>query len=153
MWQSIPLPEPTSDDAGLAFAGNTLYFVAHDGSVLYKLDPASGAIVDTVALGDLGITEGINGLAYLNGQLVAQSAAGNSLYFIDPYTNSLQSTITASVSLAGGLAGAGSRGTLFVVDSGGDIVEIDPADGSVVNNFAAPISSVSGLAFIEGLCG
>ncbi|MHB0959585.1 MAG: tandem-95 repeat protein [Pirellulaceae bacterium] len=147
---SIPLPELIKGDAGLAFAGNTLYLVSGTGSTLYELDPASGAIVDTILLADLGITESISGLAYLNGQVVAQAAASDNLYFLDPIQNLLISSVTAGVSLAGGVAGAGSRGTLFAVTSGDEIVEIDPADGSVINRFAAPFSLGVGLAFVEG---
>ena len=148
--KSIPMPESINSDAGLAFAGNTLYFVSDTGSMLYALAPASGAVVDAILLADLGITESITGLAYLNDQVVLQAAAGNTLYFIDPFHNALTATVTTSVSLVGGLAGAGSRGTLFAVESGGDIVEIDPADGSVINNYAPPFSDGMGLAFVEG---
>ena len=86
---SIPLPEPISGDAGLAFAGNTLYLVSDTGSTLYELDPASGAIVDVTLLADLGITDSIYGLAYLNGQVVAQVRAANRLHFIDPFQDML----------------------------------------------------------------
>ncbi len=72
---SIPLPESISGDAGLAFAGDTLYLVSSTGTKLYELDPKSGAIVDVTLLADLGITESIKGLAYLNGQVVAQAQA------------------------------------------------------------------------------
>ena len=98
----------------------------------------------------LALRDSINGLAYLNGEVVAQAAASNKLYFIDPFENTLNATVTTTVSLVGGLAGAGSRGTLFAVESGGDIVEINPADGSVINSFAPPFSAGIGLAFIEG---
>ena len=148
--RSVPLPESISGDAGLAFAGQTLYFVSDAGTTLYELDPASGAITDEILLADLGITDSVNGLAYLNGAVVAQAAASNKLYFIDPFENTLNATVTTAVSLVGGLSGAGSRGTLFAVESGGDIVEINPADGSVINNFAPPFSAGIGLAFIEG---
>ncbi len=147
---SIPLPEVITGDAGLAFAGNTLYLVSDTGMMLYELNPASGAIVDTILLADLGITESINGLAYLNGQVVAQAAAANRLYFIDPFHDTLISSVTVGASLAGGLAGAGSRGTLFAVVSSGDIVEIDPADGSVIHQFATSFTLGVGLAFVEG---
>ena len=147
---SIPLPESISGDAGLAFAGDTLYLVSSTGTKLYELDPKSGAIVDVTLLADLGITESIKGLAYLNGQVVAQGAGSSRLYFIDPFEDKLISSVTAGVSLASGLAGAGSRGTLFAVASSGNIVEIDSADGHVIHQFASPLALGLGLAVVEG---
>ncbi|MHB9077543.1 MAG: Ig-like domain-containing protein [Pirellulaceae bacterium] len=148
--RSMPLPEAITGDAGLAFAGNTLYFISDTGTTLYELNPASGAIVDAILLSDLGINESINGLAYLNGQMVAQAAASNRLYFIDPFRDELVSTVTVAATLAGGLAGAGSRGTLFSVASNGDIVEINPTDGSVRQQFGTSFTLGVGLAFVEG---
>jgi VCBS repeat-containing protein len=148
--RSIPLPDDVSGDAGLAFAGNTLYLVSDDGLTLYELDPATGAVVDTTDLTALGISDPVNGLAYLNGHIVGQDAANDVLHFIDPFQDTLVASVTAGTALKGGLTGAGSRGTLFAVDADGDIVELDPADGSVVNSFTGPAEIGVGLAFLEG---
>ena len=89
------------------------------------------------------------GLAYLGGELIGAGFTSATAFRINPQTG----VVLGSLSMAGsgdlsGLAGDGitasvftaSASRLFAVpsDGSGQIVELDPSDGSEVNRFAAP---------------
>ncbi len=147
---AIPAPEPVAgNDTGLAFSGSSLFYVSGSGT-LYELAPDTGAIVDADALAGLGIDDSTAGLAYLNGRVVVQDTVTGQLHFINPMNDQVEQSIAPTVPLGGALAGSGSRGTLFGTNIFGDVVELDPETGSVVNDFAAPTGPIVGLAFARG---
>ncbi len=141
---------------GLAFDGTNLFLIAApvtggDGT-LYELNPDSGAIIDSDTFTQIGISNSIDGLGVLNGQVVASDYQSNNLFFIDPVTDSVVGSAQQAVDVNGGAAGADSRGTLFTNSNGSDqIFEINPSNGTVINSFSAPSGNILGLAFIDGV--
>ena len=147
--RSIPAPGGASSGAGLAFVGNTLYYVAAAGSSIFELDPSDGAIVDQLTLASLGIVGQVGGLAHLNGRLVAQVPSTGTLYFIDTFNDNQVRSLATGLPFLGGLAGGGARGSLFGLHASGQIVEIDATE-TVVNMFPAQLTDPTGLAVVEG---
>ncbi len=148
---SFPTPEPAAGaDVDLAFAGGSLYYLSRAGGMLYELHPDNGAVVDSDAFADLGFSGDVSGLAYLDGLLVTQDVASGELLFVDPLDDTLVRSVAGAASPRVWLVGSGSRGTLFAVESGGMIVELDPDTGSELNSFASPFGQAVGLAFAEG---
>jgi subtilisin-like proprotein convertase family protein len=149
--RSLPMPGgAASGDGSLAYAGNTLYYVAPGGTKLFELDQKDGAIVDEILLSDLGITAQVRGLAYLNGQLVALTPSTGTLHFIDTYSDQRVRSVATGLSLQGGLAGAGSRGTLYVLQTNGRVAELNATTGVAIRSFLSPQSQATGLAVVDG---
>lgn len=148
---TFPTPEPSSAiDPGMALSASSLFFASEGAQILYELDPDTGAVVDQDSFADLGLTSGITGLAYLNGELVAQDKSGV-LHFLDTQADEVVRSVNLGSAVKGGVTGSGARGTLYGVDVSGNLVELDPADGTVLNTFASPYTSPLGVAFAEGL--
>lgn len=147
--KSYPLPVPASANAGLAYAGGTVYYIAGNGAALYELDPDTGGTVDAMPLSGIS-TSGLSGLAYLNGEVVLLDATANQLIFIDPFRNSEIRRLTPAVALRGGLVGGGARGTLFGFDATSKIIEINATTGAVVATLPAPGGNLVGLALVDG---
>ena len=150
--RTFPMPAGASGDVSLAFVGNTLYFASAGSSTLFELDPADGAIVDQISLASLGIAGSVGGLAHLNGELVVLTPGTGALHFIDTFTDELVRSLTPGLTGALAVAGAGSRGTLYVLRAGNQIVEINPTTGTVLGTQTAPAAAqpATSLAFVEG---
>ncbi|KAA5546992.1 tandem-95 repeat protein [Roseiconus nitratireducens] len=147
---SIPTPVTTPGSGSLAQLGTALYFVADGDSTLYTLDSATGAWINTVDLAALGLSNQIDALAVLNGQLVLQDSGNGNLVFFDPFDDEIVQTVKPAQELQGGLVGGGDRGTLFGINASGDIVELDPQDGSVLATLTDNGDPILGLAFVDG---
>ncbi len=149
--RSVPLPGgAAAGDGSLAFAGNTLYYVAPGGTKIFELDQRDGAIVDEILLSDLGITAAVRGLAFLDGQLVALTPLTGTLHFIDTFSDQRVRTVATGLTLQGALAGAGSRGTLYVLQTNGRIAELNATTGVAIRSFASPQAQATGLAIVDG---
>ena len=64
---SFPAPRAAGADAGLAFAGGTLYYIASGDNELFELDPDTGGLVDSMVVENVAV----DGLAVLNGEVVS----------------------------------------------------------------------------------
>ncbi len=148
--KSFPLPAVAGTDAGLAYAGGTVYYIPGNGSALYELDPDTGGTVDVMPLSGVS-SSGLAGLAYLNGEVVLLDATAGQLIFIDPFRNLELRRLPTATALVGGLVGGGSRGTLFAINAASEIVELNPVDGSVVATIASPGGNLVGLALVDGV--
>ncbi|MDJ0575831.1 MAG: hypothetical protein QNJ65_11780 [Xenococcaceae cyanobacterium MO_234.B1] len=150
------LPQPSSlGPDGLAFDGNSLYFGAGPafggGGILYELDPDTGAVLDSDPFASVGLSDAIDGLGFINGQIVASDTLTSEIFFVDPDSDTVASSFFAPVEIRGGLAGAGSRETIFVNNFFDDeIYELDATTGDLVNTLTDPIDSTFGLAFVDG---
>ncbi|MEO8269726.1 MAG: proprotein convertase P-domain-containing protein, partial [Aureliella sp.] len=147
--KSYPLPVAAGANAGLAYAGGTVYYIAGNGAALYELDPDTGGTVDVMPLGGISAS-GSSGLAYLNGEVVLLDATANKLIFIDPFRNSEVRRVTPAVALKGGLVGGGARGTLFGIDAASKIIETNALTGAVVATLPSPGGTLVGLALVDG---
>jgi hypothetical protein len=151
-------PEPGTGGAdGLAFDGQTLYFLSGSGDrKLWQLNPNTGAVLgsDVIATGsgqfdDLGV---------VNGQVYVQDyGAGKEIVF-NPKTHSVTGTVAvtglpAGTGVIGGLAGADTPDELiatFGAGAGQQAARIDPTTGAVSSTFGLGGNTYAGVAFVNG---
>ncbi|KKN76798.1 hypothetical protein LCGC14_0366650 [marine sediment metagenome] len=147
-----PQPIQSSGFQGLAVGSNSLFYVDANDFVtptLWEVDRDTGAVIDSDAL-SFGPVHAIKGMAWLGGELFIQYMP-NEIAVWDPVTDALVRTFTVSANVSGSLAAAADRATLFDTNSNGDLLEIDPADGSILNTIALGLGSLDGgLAYANG---
>ena len=146
--------------AGLAFDGTSLFFgggfFGGGANTLYQIDPDTGAVIDQDDFGLIGMVGGdsVDGLGFLNGDIIATNSGDDQIFFINPGADIVTRVITAAMDIEGGATGADSRGffgTIFATTANGqNILELSPFDGSVINMIPSPTANPSGLAFIDG---
>jgi len=144
---------PVSTDGladALAFDGTSLYYASGVTGVLYELDPDDGSVLDNDAFTALGLSAGVDGLGAYAGHLVASDPSTGELFFVDALVDAVVGSLSPMVSFAGGAAGAGSRGSIFVSDAlTGQIHELAAATGDLWNTITVPAMDIAGLAFIN----
>jgi hypothetical protein len=127
---------------GLAWDGRYLWLADRDCSMLYGIDPASGAVMDSVecpAFSPLG-------LGYGGGCLWISGYYEKGIYKLDMTTRKVVDVISAPSDLTTGLAWDG--GYLWASDaSAREIVKLDPLDGTTMKTIKAPSRYSNGLAF------
>ncbi|NEQ39487.1 MAG: DUF4347 domain-containing protein, partial [Okeania sp. SIO3I5] len=134
---------------GLAFDGNSLFFVENNGSSteLWELNPDTGGVRDNDPISDSG---GFDGLAVLEGKIYILDTQDGDIIEFDPVTDQITNTLdidgnNIGVSLSGGLAGITGPNALLATNSNsGNLVEINPDTGIVTNSFIIP-----GIPFIN----
>ncbi|MBX3438400.1 MAG: hypothetical protein KF861_12990, partial [Planctomycetaceae bacterium] len=100
-WIDVPAPVSHEND-GLAFDGQTLYFLSGATNVLYELDPDTGDVLDSFP-----ITAGsgvYGGLADLGGLVYVLDDVTNVIHVVNPLTNAVTGSLSVAADLAGGLA-------------------------------------------------
>ncbi len=145
--RTVPAPGVAGPDAGLAYANNTLYFLASAATTIQVIDPSDGAILRSIPLPSPPAS---SGLAYLDGHIVVQDALTDELLFIHTTTGEIARRVAPAASIVGGLVGSGSRNTLFGVNPQSELVEINPLDGTILRTLVSPGANLSGLAFVAG---
>ena len=98
------------DYRGLAVGYGSLYY--YDSSVLWELNPDSGAVIDSSVI-DFGVETQIGDLAYLDGKVYLQSIDSNLIWVWDPNSDMIVTTLEVSATQAVGLAGAADLHVLF----------------------------------------
>jgi sugar lactone lactonase YvrE len=145
---SIPTPEPTSAGPdGLAFDGNSLFFVNGFGSnMIYELDPVTGDVRNSFPAPNGG---GLDALAHSGFSLFGLSFNNNTVFEMDPATGEVLNSFVPAVQLVGGISFGGSRGTLFVTENFQTIHELDPFSGAVLRTFFGPGPDILGLGYSD----
>jgi DNA-binding beta-propeller fold protein YncE len=132
---------------GLASDGTNLWCLAEQDGIIYKLDPADGAILDQFNAPSFG--EGDpngSGLAW-DGQYLWHADYGHdTIYKLDPANGgNVITSFPAPGTIPGGLGYC--SGTLVNADiNPPTIYEINPSDGSVINSCAAVDTHPWGVA-------
>jgi hypothetical protein len=146
--------------AGLAVGPESLFYL--DGSdmftsaTLHELDIETGDLIAAHALNNLpsGGMAGLGGMAWLDGKIYIQDIASSSFLVFNTTTGLLEASLpfATGVTFTGALTGAHDRGTLFIAGTGGEIFELSPVDGSVLNTLT-PVAGVfsGGLAYVDGI--
>jgi hypothetical protein len=146
-WSSCPgdvvAAFPIGDyPTGLAWDGDRLWLADRDCSMLYAIDPSSGAVMDSIecpAFSPLGI-------AYGEGCLWISGYYEKGIYKLDVTTRKVVDMISAPGDLTTGLAW--DNGYLWASDaSAREIVKLDPLDGARMKTIKAPSRYSNGLAF------
>ena len=150
---SFPAPESVSvvGYQGLALGPDSLFFLDrsdNDSHTLWEVDLDTGAVLDS----DTVETGVVTGLAYLDGLVYMDDSATNSISAWDPATDTFVDQFSVAATLGGGLTGAADLGLLFACNWVGEILAIDPSDGSLAYEPLAPLvgSLTGGLAYFEG---
>ncbi len=128
---------------GLAFDGQTLYFLSNDNDLLYEIDPDTGAILDSTLLPP----NGYEGLGALNGLIYCRVTAGGPVVVFDPVADLVVDTLDYSGFPAGfiydGFGEISNPDRLLGRGLMGEMLEIDPTTGQVTPTFT--ISNTSQL--------
>ncbi len=132
---------------GVAFSGYSAFFADATDSdqLIYELNPRDGAVWNTLPMP----VAGIDGLAYDQGVLFAQSFAEDRIYRLDAVSGAVLGTLEPGVDLVGGLAAGAGR--LFAARLRPPaLCELDPRTGQVLKQVPTAAQLPSGLAFSRG---
>lgn len=90
---------------GLAFSGYSAFFIdaTDTDQLIYELNPLDGTVWNTLP----APAANIDGLAYDQGVLYAQSFAEDHIYRLDPVTGVVLGTLAPGADLVGGAGGGG----------------------------------------------
>lgn len=136
--KSYPLPGKFC--TGLTFDGSYLWVADYKTDLIYKLDPASGAIVHQISSPGFWPM----GLAWDGQCLWNVDRNQKKIFKIDPQDGTILKTIDTPCNYPEGLTWDGS--TLWVGDDKENmIMKIDLSDGTAVKKFDGPAKSVNGL--------
>ena len=149
---SFSTPEPliTPGPQGLAFDGNSLFFV-NDNGELWELDPDTGAVRDN---DPISVSGGFAGLAVLGGNVYISDYQNRDIIEFDPVSDSITSTLDIDGINGGapffvGLAGITGPNALLVSDANSsELLEINPITGVITNSFLIP-NSGDGVAVVD----
>ena len=133
---------------GLAFTGYSAFFIdaTDTDQLIYELNPLNGTVWNTLP----APASGIDGLAYDQGVLFAQSFAEDRIYRLDPVTGEVLGILESGVDLVGGLAAG--EGRLFSCRLRPPaLFELEPRTGQVLKELPTTAQLPSGLAFNAGL--
>jgi streptogramin lyase len=127
--------------AGTAFDGRHLYQIAEDR--IQKIDPATGAVLDTIPAPGHG---GDSGLAWAEGTLWVGEYRGRTIHQIDPGTGKVLRTIESKRYVTGVTWVDGQLWHGTQEDDKSDLRRVDPATGEVLERIEMPAGvAVSGL--------
>ncbi len=146
---AAPAPLSGSGPQGLALGPTSLFYIDKGSSgphTLWQLNPNTGAVIDSHVV-DASAPVLIDGAGYLNGKVYLQ--AYDQILVWDPVADQLDTTLTVSASIIGGLTGAGDLGLLFAGGATGTIYGINPSTGAIVRTLTPAIPGTYGLAYVN----
>src|SRR5262249_37098167 len=138
----FPAPEFTSQGPdGLAYDGHSLWYINGFGSRnLWELDPDTGAVRSSTLI--TAGSGGYDGLAAVGRPVSIQDSSLSDLLDFDPASPTVTRILdideqNPGIFLVGGAAGiTGPDAIIATVNSGTQVVEIDPATGLVTHQFS-----------------
>lgn len=138
--KSIKAPG-NGDSRGLTWDGANLWFAEDDSKMMFKIDTASGVVLDSFPTPGLSYTEG---LAW-DGKYIWHAEYNGNVYKIDPVNGVYLDTISAPTDKPTGLTWDGIYlwTANYSVDS---IYQFSHLDGSLIKRFTSPGSNAWGLA-------
>lgn len=156
--RSLLPDQVNSTDEGMAYDGRDLWFLSSGGTkMLYRFDPDTGAIVDTIPLAGVVPANAIlDGIAALNGGIYIQNRQSSDIYVFSPVTRTIVNTlnvdaVNGNVQISGGLSGIrNSDGLISGRAEDGVVYEINPSNGFIVRSFNHDLTTVHGTAVSNG---
>lgn len=135
----------SSGDVGLAFDGQTLYFLSDSNDTLYELNATTGAVLDSTALAS-GF---YGGLASLNGKVYALNWSSRVVSIFDPVTNAVTTgydldSVNSGFFMTHGLGNAAATGELVAATSDGSVAFVNATTGGKISSFAVDTSNSVG---------
>ncbi|MAE65589.1 MAG: hypothetical protein CMJ18_15075 [Phycisphaeraceae bacterium] len=141
-----PLPAASASD-GLAFDGTSLFFIRGlVSSVLWELDPDTGAVIDQ---DDLGIVS-IDGIAAVGERIYLNDWGAGKILEFDPVSDTITNTIFPDSQFQGGIGGAENPDRLLASFNFGQILEFDLQAQQSTPLFFPPFNNVRGVAELDG---
>lgn len=141
---AIPsIPTPGDDPQGLAWDGESLWNVDATELKLFRLDPQSGLIRESLALK----ADFPTGLAWDGTSFWLLDSSELLIYKLDR-KGKVKGQIQAPGSFPQGLAWDGE--SLWVADFEGQLYKVRPANGEVLETIPGPGESLTGLAWAAG---
>ncbi|HUU44188.1 MAG TPA: transglutaminase domain-containing protein [Acidobacteriota bacterium] len=136
------VPSPFACPQGLTYDGSHLWCVDRRTDMIYRIDPADGAVTDS--LPSPGYVP--RGLTWDGRRLWCVDADEELIYAINPRTRIVEQTIDCPASRPGDLAWDGTY--LWIVSDGDDkIHQISPEDGTTIVSLTAPTANPVGLTY------
>jgi hypothetical protein len=118
---------------GLAASATELFYSTIDNQTIYRLNPATGAVLGSF----LGPVLGIDALAYgpsnFGLTLFAQDYTANRMYLLNPTTGAQFTSYLMSFDAVGGIDFDPTTNLLWVTSSDANIRTLNPNTGAVVN--------------------
>ncbi|WP_153559190.1 tandem-95 repeat protein, partial [Roseimaritima sediminicola] len=146
--------------AGLAFDGNTLFFIDASEDRLYELNPDTGGVLDLMVLDS---TPRWDGVAVLDGLVYVNAPGQNKIYVIDPVLDVVQNIVSVPSSNYEPFGGLGelpdaSGGKLIGPVGNSNVVALlDPSTGEATSWFSHAfvndgrdfgVTSMDGLVYL-----
>ncbi|MBU2626448.1 MAG: transglutaminase [candidate division Zixibacteria bacterium] len=133
---------PYNCPQGLTFDGSSLWNVDRMTDMIYKIDPKTGAVIDSIP----SPAYVPRGLTWDGGRLWCVDAEEQLIYAINPATRIVEKTIDCPVTNPSGLAWDGKY--LWIGDDGAnDLHQISSEDGTTIVTIPAPSGAPTGLAY------
>ncbi len=155
--KQISLPFGTNTgDAGIAFDGTFVWYIAGGTNKLLKVNPDTSTVVDTFNLSFNSVSRNIEGLGWLNGKIYMADTTQDDILVFDPtlrlITQVFDEDVFSGLYLRDGLTGNPANNSLFVLAQLGlsgtyDVFEISAATGSIIRALSGNVSD-SGLAVV-----
>lgn len=132
----------SSGDVGLAFDGQTLYFVSDSNDTLYELNATTGAVLDSKVLGS-GF---YGGAAALSGKVYVLNWSGRVVSIYDPITNAVTTgydldSVNPLFFTTHGLGNAAATGELVAATTSGSVAFVNATTGVKNSSFAVDTSN------------
>jgi hypothetical protein len=139
----------SSGDVGLAFDGQTLFFLSDSNDTLYELNPATGAVLDSTVLAS-GF---YGGIASLGGKVYVLNWSSRVVSIFDPTTNAVTTgydldSVNSLFFTTHGLGNA-STGELVAATTDGSVAFVNATTGLKVSSFAT--GSSNSISSIESI--
>jgi hypothetical protein len=138
---AFDLPFNSQIFSGLAFDGETLYFLSNDNDLLYEIDPDTGAVLDSTLLPP----NSYEGLGTLNGLVYCRVMAGGPVVVFDPVADQVVGTLAYSgftpAFIYDGFGEITNPDRLLGRGLLGEMLEINPTTGQVTSTFTIPNTS------------
>lgn len=131
------IPSPGPLPTGLTWDGQYLWCADCYTFFIYKLDPATGSIIDSIPCPGTG--NSCEGLAWMNDTLWNTNFVNNFIWELDPATGDVWDKFPAPNGSSTGLAWDWHDNCLWNSDQTSSLIyKLDPATGTVITSFAQP---------------
>jgi sugar lactone lactonase YvrE len=148
---AAPVAGDTSGENGLAFDGQTLYYMPYNNGArqLWELNPDNGAVLNVATI-NAGSGH-FDGLGVVDGKVYLQDDVKHNLVVFDPSTQSVIGQLNVQANLIGGLTWADHPSELVATENFNTAVFIDPNSGAVMGRTPLPGQLIEGAAYVNGL--
>lgn len=151
---AAPIQPQEGGGSGLAHSGSALYFSDITTPTIYRIDPATGAVLGTFAHPQGGAIDALGfGATSYGATLFTLNYNDNRVSLLNPTTGALLATYVVRNDLIGGMDFHAGRNSLFVSGTNNTVYELNPTSGALLGSFLLGNSNGSfqvGVGIVEG---